>query len=415
MCPTAAQMAIDTRYFPQPKHLRVPLYPLAGFPFVQRPLRSDPQTELALRVARCCGVAPESVFLGTSARHVLSHFLRWLRLSHDRDLNVALPDFYCEHTALEMANAGARLAFADVDLKFCLDTASLQSRCEAVVFPDLFVGRGTSDEYVGHAGDALAIYDRAHTFPLLEQRHGNGCPVELASFGASKLLSGVGGGALILRREAIARDFRRYWERLELVDTASLVATMSGEVMSSMRVWLRRRASSLGMSRPLLRDKRESLERELAGLCCTSVCGRKPISRFAAAVVLARWDRFSRIWPRYLQYVRGILDDAGAAFGREAIVHYEDTDRIGMVALRVPPEHRYAIAGALAERGMQATWYYYPLHLLSTFARFGCIACPVAERLTSEVLVLPVHWTQAERNVTPDWRSAFSRAADILA
>jgi hypothetical protein len=404
---------IDTRYPPQPTKTVVPLYPLHGS------LRSFVDTLcfqskgnvsiLRSRIGEYFRLSADACFLAHSARYVLCHFVRWLQQSKGRQLVVAVPSFYCSHTAVELLRAGVRLVFVDIDENFALapNTEHIleAGSADILIAPDLFVSAHWDANRMRRLSDrgVLVIHDRAQSFPIPVSR---GPPLGVAtllSFGASKPLAGVGGGGLLVADEALRAGFFEYYKRLD-EETVGRPTWESG--MTTWRAMLRRHwpvaAVKLGLVAPLFSDQRAHLQRIVRKPALFPHDNLRSLTPLQAAVALDNWNLMEAVWDAHLTWQGGIIEAVGDALGDRAVRHLRTARHVSVVALRVPSRLRHQLASAAAAAGWQTTWYYFPLHRLDAFAGSRSHPLPGTDRAAAEVLVLPCHWAHSFRSEPPD-------------
>lgn len=399
-------MSIDTRYSPQPSLLRVPLYPLQiEFPFPAF-WRKGRSSALRMRIAEALNCPDEACFLSTSARIVLIHFLTWLRQERGHEITVALPAFFCPHTAHELLSAGFMLVLLDIDDSFRLTPESLsfakEKKCDVLIWPDLFIGRNAPPDLGVLPKDVVIVRDVAQTFPLARpQTDPSGHKqVVLFSFGPNKFLAGQGGGGLALQDKALQKGFASYVKSLPLAhsqDSArGALRTWRGALCKRFAL---HQSIHWGLLPSLGLDQRDVLETQLANSAHSVSKNWPTLPERQACVILRHWDRWLRVQVPHKNNVVALLALLTQKYGPSTVSALEQADIRCTIVLRIPAAQRHTLAALFASKGVQTTWYYYPLTHLSAFA--GCCRqkTPVSERLAGEVLILPFSWAHTEKGM----------------
>lgn len=275
---------------------------------------------------------------------------------------VFLPAFTFTATAEVVALLGARPVFVDVDQRtFNLDPAALArsiadcvsrnlGRPRAVIAVDLF---GQPADYpalgeIAAAHDLLLLADAAQSFggALKGVLVGRLAPVTAASFFPAKPLGAYGDGGALLTddadRAALYRSIRAHGK--------------GGAKYDIQRIGLNSRLDTIQAA--VLLAKLDIFPEELA-------------ARRAAAI------RYSADLPPTVQ-TPGLADGAESAWAQYTIT----CDR------------RDDLAAALKDRGIPTAVYYpLPMHRQTAYARYGDGpgSLPVSEKLSSQVLSLPMH------------------------
>lgn len=406
---------IDTRFPPQPSRIKQSLYPLrselAHYSALVGAFASGAVAILENRVAQHFNVGSDAVFLDSSARNVLGAFVRHLETRNGRVIHVALPAFYCPHTCLALVQAGARIAFYDIDDDLCPNPATvakvLQLGCQVLIWPDLFAVHSPDPSVwtLSRARGTIVVRDRAHTFPIRDWHCAEDEIPEatLVSFGPSKPTAGTGGGGLILHNDGLRRSFAEFWSAMSIMPRDG----MCGELRKNATVALQNRmrtrlpavAEALHLVPPYASDQRELLASMLSEHKVADGESRKSISPLCSIVVSDRWRRLDKVWTEHKIRQQVTLSGVEMAFGRDATRHLRNAQSVATLAIRVPAQMRHRIATQLAARGIQTTWYYYPLNLLPRFSGFAHTGLDRSENIAAEILILPCHWGTTEANM----------------
>ncbi|GGK55710.1 dTDP-4-amino-4,6-dideoxy-D-glucose transaminase [Planomonospora parontospora subsp. parontospora] len=126
-----------------------------------------------------------------------------------------------------------------------------------------------------------------------------------------------------------------------------------------------------------------------------------------AAQLTSQLEAFDAIQARrqavWGAYHRGLADWAGANEVSQPVVPDECAHPAHLYYLLLPDlENRQALIAHLAERGVQATFHYQPLHAAPAGIRYGRPAaggCPVTERVADRLVRLPLFADMTESDV----------------
>ncbi|WP_010301779.1 aminotransferase DegT [Candidatus Odyssella thessalonicensis] len=319
---------MDDRLFPQSKQFRIPLYP---------EYRSSNQShDLNSYILRYFNIEPEAVLYAESATLA---FLLYLAHQDKKQQTIAIPNYFCPQFTYQCMKAGHKLILYDwnMDYQFS-DTSSnfaVSHNADVIIIPEFFGFRDHKQELIKYFLDLgiTIIIDKAQSFPSIIKptipiKHNN--LLYLLSFGRSKPISGPGGGALIrtngefepISKKVMSWRFLPVTGCCKLSDLTESVlkSAMPGEFKGSI----------------LKEDLPEELNDKLHLF-------------FSRTLFMEQaWKRLKENLPaEKLQLIKGI-------FGYPSI-------------MALYAKHRFNLANRLFERGIQATWYYYPLSTISFF------------------------------------------------
>lgn len=405
---------IDTRFFPQPERTRVALYPSWLVPPVWSRSGAS-EADVAALVAQHYEVAPAQVLLTSSGAAALALLCGWLQEREQGPLRVAMPAYCCPSVCEAILAAGATPVFVDVGVGLGLQESSIdfaaRMGCRALVWPQLFGARELDAGALRLCAQRglWFISDEAQSFPgpvypAPSTSAAGGAPLaRIFTFGPAKLLAGLGGGGACLPDAERAADLAAYVARVASAPSGRVEA---GAVVGHVRDALlqsfitrsrrcRRVAERLRLARPLRPDLRELLE--ATGVRPVGVARMDPLARAAAAWLLRnRQALVARVSERACEIAAEVSASAGpAALALLAGLRGAPS----VCALSVAPRRRHALGAALSAQGIQTTWFYYPLNRLSHFAGLPSERTPNTDGLAARVLILPLRWHHAPRNV----------------
>ncbi|ARQ70755.1 DegT/DnrJ/EryC1/StrS family aminotransferase [Streptomyces marincola] len=382
--------AADLRYVAPPERPLVELRPsrLTGGRAL-RALAARPRPERARRLVagrlrRMAGGGPWTT--AVSGRAALYLALR--SLGAGPGVRVVLSTFNCTAVADAVLATGATPVLVDCDAAHGAGVGAADVEGAVVVLTNAL----GLDEWRAHGADvrrrgARPVLDLAQAVPagaLLSRYDGAGCPLVL-SFGEGKALGGIGGGAVLVpgadasagegswgngpapggELAAVGRELYR-----------SLLARAPGGLRAAHQRRLRRAPGWSTTKADHLPDAAQAVP-------------RGPLAPWRAAVAAAQLERAEA-----LHRAATDLHERVAAAVRDRLT----TCRLvpstpdltsGIELVFTDRGTRYAFAGALAARGVPATWNYYPLHLMAPYRRYAAGPLPGAEHLWPRVLTVP--------------------------
>lgn len=351
---------------------------------------------LKRRIGDSIGRQESDVHLFHSGKEALAAYLGWLRKEHGIS-KVAMPAFCCPEVCAAVLNAGAKPVFLDFDSNWQLSKKSIEyarsRNCGAVIWPNLFGARHRPAERLKDIKDQglVLIADEAQSFPLPDGVVTLGNVALLFSFGPTKRLAGIGGGAVCAAPGE--EDFSAYVVKLATRRARS--ETIGKQVDQALLCRLRWRnnwlAEKLGVLPKLERNLSSLLERSEHIKAHFSLEG---LSDQQARIAVLNWllmDEVSDIHREAYSHIASVIRSSlgnSAIQPLEGIAHHPS-----VLALRVPGPLRYAISKEFARRGIQTTWYYYPLNRISPWLQYESESTPNCDSFASEILVLPFQWT----------------------
>ncbi len=167
------------------------------------------------------------IFLFSTERGALEFFLRFY-LKDKKNKKVAIQGFTCFVVPKAIINAGGIPVFVDIKdgyLNFTIDELyevyKKNPDISVVILQNTFGVPNELDEFISFCKERniLLIENLAHSFNAKYKGIflGNFGDIALISFGRSKVISGIFGGALIIKNKEIAENFNLYYENLEVI------------------------------------------------------------------------------------------------------------------------------------------------------------------------------------------------------
>lgn len=346
---------------------------------------------------RCQFASSLQAFLGTNSVHLTSSgraalflCLRAMRQLRNRD-EVVVPAFVCPSVARAAKKAGLTVKVCDVGSTGCgLDdthlASLLTSKTLAVIYADLFGYPAGCDRTIAAARScgAFAIEDAAQAFGAKR----NECPAGtrgdagVFSFGLSKVLWGIAGGAIVTDSAELAGQLDMF---CGAVPPPSVPYAIAGIIRFAVLGYLVK-SHNLGALAAIwaafLRGSDDALDFQVAQM---------PGPNAAAALSLVR--RLPEIMATRQRHARQLSQELSGFTG----IDLPDAATCDSACLRFPViVHEVAdkrmILRILRQRGINASEMYTPANLeaVRTIADSSS-PCPRAEYLAYRILNLPTH------------------------
>ncbi len=376
---------IDARFPPQPTSLEVSLYKSDTR---EGPDSNRPTTELHQVLSRVLGLGDDRQLLtGKCASSLLRAYTSGLTdLSHET-LSIAVPAFSCKSLVDATIGPGSRPVFYDVDHR-----AEVVSRgvdyaiargCKMFIWPAFFGTRNRDQQLVArlHEAGIRIVFDEAQANPLDAHDTTDLGPddILLYSFGKTKMVAGNGGGALVAGKDD----------------------SVASQVSRNMVLAEDHTDSNLQLPRvsntQLAFDRQDLLLENLS----PSVYSNSEIDNSSASPAIQWFTDYPAEYQKshadnYELLSCGVRDFLGyAAMNLLTKVHGTPS----ICAIQLDPRSRYDCMSRLAEEGIQTTWYYYPISLLSRYRHFDAQPLFGTLDVASSVVVLPFQWKHGRDDI----------------
>lgn len=323
--------------------------------------------------------------LCSSGSFALELALRWCGVAAGDE--VVIPTFCCSAVVAPVLALGAQPVLADVgaELNLTVDTvaAALTRRTRAVIVPHLF---GNPADIAGivelaRRKNIRVIDDAAQALgATLDGRPlGGWGDLGIVSFGAEKVCFGLGGGAVIARRDDFAR---RDWQLSPARPRAGAALAAFASTLLRRR-WRRWTLPLYAVARKQQRDVALALQsyprERMANLSAAVACSLLETLPANLAARRARVDAYRRL--------------LGAVAGVELIAHRPGSACLTQV-IRCPSgssrrDRAAQVVAALGARGFEVQGSYVPIHLLENFSMCVWDHLPHADRVWSDLVELP--------------------------
>jgi perosamine synthetase len=300
---------------------------------------------------------------------------------------VVLPTFCCTAVVPPVLAVGATPVLADCGDDLNITTASvaavLTKNTKAIVAPHLFGNPAEIDAIVElvRGRNIRVIDDAAQALgATIDGRPvGSFGDAGILSFGAEKVCFGLGGGALISRREEFIQTFSQMSLPAPAL-RASIANLLSTFFWRRLRRWTLPLRSALS-PRPAAPDAAPAPYR------------RESISNLAAAVASSLLRTLDQNILARRARVRAYRELLSSEPGIELISHRAGSACLTQV-IRVLPRHRdddgaAQVIAALRAAGYEVQGSYVPIHLMSSFQDCVWDRLPYADRVWADLVELP--------------------------
>lgn len=385
---------MDTRFPPPLKKVRVPLYPGKAkldlsllFQQEEPPLRSF--------LAKYYRVSEEQIFLFARGAMALSFFLGCIR-TEIASMRVALPAFCCPDVCHAVLSAGGSPVFLEMDPELSLSEESVRfakaQGCQILVWPHLFGTRRISESALACIREAGLVFvsDEAQSFPELGENALIRADANLFSFGPSKKLAGIGGGGICIANAKRAASFAL--EKNEI----SCLNYVKNAIIARVQLWRPRLALRMGISPYREKDLRQLLEKRPFFSSPLSLQAIAPLQARAAYLQLQNYQKAAG---RFLKDLNAVKKLCGDVFGAHSLRWVDGVLYPSILALDLSQTQktRGEIFRFFSARGVQTTWYYFPLNQLSFLQQYRSEPTPFSEKIAAGILILPFQWAHSER------------------
>lgn len=320
----------------------------------------------------------ENIYYFSSASEALEEILKILQQTNNIK-RVYIPNFSCMELADAICRSNCDLKIYDIenDLKPSLNTiVEIGADCEGVlVLPSLFGKNVYSKSFLDTLSKLTIpiILDEAQSFPNISLKlHINLKKyATIISFGKSKPIAGIGGGALInnnLLPDTMIRNFKKnIKEDTYIKDIFKEILVRFNNVLIEHNLRKNNRTIYESLEDLILNKKDDNI-------------GTKCISKLQIIIAYYNIKRYKKVYLR-----RNIKNKISRElFGDKTIIDYN------FLPLKVDNMRRYTTMKLLADRGIQSTIYYYPLNLIPYYTnKFDLGKCENSQKIFENIVIVP--------------------------
>ena len=331
-------------------------------------------------------VDKQEIFYFSSASKALENYLK--ALSTERNIrNIYIPSFSCIELADAIVKSNCNLKVYDIqeNLKPSIKTLYKisQDSTAVLILPSLF-GKDNypNDEYLKVLSELSIpiILDEAQTFPNISFKlHSviKKCAI-LISFGKSKPISSIGGGAVI-NKALLSNSSKLHYK----VNTNNYYKKIF--VNCGLRI-----KNKIAKYFGIYSNKYKSLEDLVFDKKQVNPNNTMEIDKLEIIMAYFRTIKYKKL---YLKR-RILKDDNLNLFGEKTFLNYN------YLPLIIINANRYEFMKQLGKKGIQSTLYYYPIHLIPFYKeKWNLSRCPISEKIFSKIVIIPFGIDYSNKNL----------------
>ena len=393
---------MDTRFPPPPRKVKVPLYPIKAKIIASSP-KSD-YSSLIDTVSKTLGTSIDHLLIADSASNALYSHLVSYNHSQDTDIRVALPTFNCTSLVDSIISSGCVPLFLDVDNNLSLTKDAIefaiQHKSDFIIWPNYFGTRVRDtkllDKLKQH--NIKIIFDEAQSFPLMysdiEEQVRNYAHALIISFGYNKAVAGTGGGAIYLpeKQDLLVKNYKQKG----FIGLRNLIEYQSKIVEQKIR-WSLPKIASILMPTKVQQysDHKLLLESQPS----TTYKRHEPITQINAHNALMNYRKLLKNSRHNDDYK--ILKNTLMTQSSDCLSYLEGIRGFpSIVALKLNASERYKIMEHFSKKGIQVTWYYYPLSMINRYRSYVSQNDTNSYRIASTIMILPFCWYHSQKQKT---------------
>lgn len=392
---------LSTLYNPLPEQISVPLCPApwslvdlvragtARWGIRNREQHSVAHVETAVATVLGGNCSVLLVSSGTAALTLALQALRW-----SSDDEVIVCSFNCPSVVHAVLRAGMQPVFCDVGNNFTLDVASvapLISRKTRAVIMTHVLGQAAPAhalEKLCREAEISLIDDAAQAFGISSAQRALGTwgDFGVLSFGRHKPLYAGGGGAVVSSEGAALDKVKRHLSGHPAIRSPRPLVRLLTDRLERVSSRVRRSATRFS-------DVVEALEASCESRVMIGLVDGLTAQLVASELLLLEHykTKAAALANRYRTGLRGLRRLSLTPVHHDGVCNF--------LTFMCQPELRYPLGAHLAANGIESTWLYYPLHLLSRFRHHARSELPLCETLWRRTLCLPCRGWHSEVQV----------------
>lgn len=346
---------IDTRLPQQPKKIIIPLYKS------EKSNNHKQNNEFKYQNYKNFWENP-SILCAQSATEAFLYILNNLT---EIPCIIGIPAFFCPHFAYECLCAGHKLIFYELSKEMSLTYDSYKflkiHKVTVIIWPNLFYHRIRSIQLIDEIlNDNIYLFlDNAQTFPyeeVLTKKHNR--LFTLFSFGRSKPLSYKCGGGVFCHGIEVIKKYKK--------SNTTKEETRFFTDLYQLLEWK--------YSKTIIKTYNEIFN--LNHECEVSISENWEKLKQSIQKKEEIWELFLRFFPQYL------------------LTHQKNVPTIFTFFVK----DRFLLSKKLANHGIQTTWYYFPLPLLTLFRTVPCQNLSNTLQFSAKIIIMPwsIHHTNQE-------------------
>lgn len=393
---------MDTRFPPPPRKVNVPLYPIKA-KIIGISHKSDYSSLIDTILKTLC-TSRDHVLVADSASNALYSHLATYNHSQDKDIKVALPAFNCTSLVDSIISSGCVPIFLDMDenLNLTKDAVEfvVQHKCDFIIWPNYFGTRVRDVKLLNilKQHKIKIIFDEAQSFPLMysdiEEQVNDYAHALIVSFGYNKAVAGTGGGAIYLpnKQDLLVKNDNQE----NFIGLNNLIKYQSKIVEQKIRWSLPRIALILT---PTKVRQYTDLKILLESQPSTTFKRHEPITQINTHNALMNFRKLSKN-SRHIEDYK-ILKNTLMSQSSYTLSYLEGIRGFpSIVALKLNVGDRHKIMELFSKKGIQVTWYYYPLSMINRYKSYVSQDDTNSYQIASTIMILPFNWHHTQKQKT---------------
>lgn len=367
----------DVKYILYPQNVK--WFEITNKVFITKNKYRHIKENMNLIISNIFNVNREDIFYYSCASKALESILKLLEKEYPIK-RVYIPDFSCMELADTICRCNYELKVYDIenDLKPSIETISQigLDKNAVLILPSLFGKNKYTQEFLEILSSLTIpiILDEAQSFPNISEKlytKLKKCAV-IISFGKSKPISGIGGGAAI-NNNLIPKNMAKELEKKIQEDT--YIRDIFQET--------KKRIMNLFERYHIIQNKNENIYKSLEDLVMNKKKYTNKSENITKLQLIMAYYKLKKYRKAYLR--RNIRHKTNfKLFGDKKIIDYN------YLPLKIKNEKRYNTMELLGKKQIQTTIYYYPLHLIPYYNnKFVLKECKNSKYIFESILIIP--------------------------
>ncbi len=308
---------------------------------------------------------------------------------------IALPSFCCLEVVQAILQAGSIPVFLEMNeqLQFTEESVhfAASQECTFFIWPHLFGTRTIPLrlKILIRSLKMFLIEDQAQSFPEFGTTPPLHVDAVLFSFGLSKKLGGIGGGGLCLYHKEL---------RAAAPDLGKTSYGWKDHLRSLLFSKIRLHSPSFAHRLKLFPHQESDLKTLLEKKSLLIPPPLLKLSSMQKERTVFLWKAYVQKKDSFSKNLEHLKIAAKKCFGTESLKWMEGIEFPSIFALD-GGFNRHDLFSYFSQRGIQTTWYYYPLPKLTAFQNFLQEPLATTPNIASRIVVLPFQWKHSDRQV----------------
>lgn len=329
------------------------------------------------QIMKLFSVKNDDIHYFASGSKALEMFLKTL-VKNKKVKNVYIPSFSCMELADAIIKSDCNIKLYDIEESLKPNIQTLRKiakdREGVLILTSLFGKNTYSEEFIKVLQEMTIpiILDEAQAFPNISLKLHKSikkCGI-LISFGKSKPISAIGGGAII-NKELVDNSFlkgkvvnnKNYFK-----DIYSILKARFNNIIRKRIYGNYKKTDKYSSLEELISDKKEQYNEQ------------QEINKIQIIMAYYRLKKYIQKYKNRKIKSHSIKN----LFGDKSLCDYN------YLPIMVNNKNRYNIMKNLGEKGIQCTIYYYPIHIIPFYlSKFELEKCVITERIFEQIVIIP--------------------------